>query len=452
MNTTHTKASRLLLLLALLLLGAMTAAAQDGAAKLDEYLSAATKLGRFSGSVLVARDGKVILSKGYGLASAELEVPNTPQTKFRLGSITKQFTATAIMQLQERGKLSVQDPVCKYLSDCPKAWEEITIHHLLTHTSGIPNYTSFAEYRNKMTLPTPLPELLARFKDRPLDFKVGEKYAYSNSGYALLGHVIEQASGKKYEDFLRENIFAPLQMLSTGYDHSDRILKHRAAGYRRNGETLANAPYLDMTIPHAAGALYSTVEDLYLWDQALYTEKVLSRKSLDAMFTPVQSNYGYGWGTASQGARKMISHGGGINGFSTFIARFPEEKATIIVLTNLEGSNPGRVSRDLAAIIFGEPYEVPRERQAIKVEPRILDAYVGEYELAPNVTMTISREGERIMAQVTGQPKIEIFPEAETKFFLKVVEAQLTFIKDERGQVTHLILHQGGEQRAKKIK
>ena len=208
----------------LFLLGA-NAAAQDPAAKFDEYLNALAGQQRFAGSVLVARDGKVIFSKGYGLANVELDVPNTPQTKFRLGSITKQFTATAILLLQERGKLSVGDPICKYIDTCPAAWSEVTIHHLLSHTGGIPNFTSFPDYVPKMMMPVTTQEMIARFKDKPLDFKPGEKWSYSNSGYFLLGAIIEKASGESYESFLQKNIFDPLKMTNTGYDHFDTILK-----------------------------------------------------------------------------------------------------------------------------------------------------------------------------------------------------------------------------------
>ena len=330
------------------------AASDDLQAKVDERLNAAVKAGQFSGAVLVARDGRVLVSKGYGMANLETETPNTAQTIFRLGSITKQFTATAILMLQEQGKLSVQDSICKYVADCPAAWQPVTLHHLLSHTAGMPNFTSFADYEKTMTMPTTVEGLIARFKDKPLDFQPGEKWSYSNSGYVLLGYVIEKASGQSYESFLQERIFTPLGMKSTGYEHSAKVLPHRAAGYEPQGSTLANARYLDMTIPFSAGGLYSTVEDLYLWDQALYTEKLLSRKSLDTMFTPVKNNYGYGWGIDTQQGIKAIAHGGGINGFVTFIARYTDAKAVIIVLCNNMRANPGAVVRDLAKMALAD--------------------------------------------------------------------------------------------------
>ena len=335
--------------------GAQTKPAGDDLqARVDERLGAAVKANQFSGAVLVARDGRVLVSKGYGMANFETETPNTPQTIFRLGSITKQFTATAILMLQEQGKLSVQDSICKYVADCPAAWQPITLHHLLSHTGGVPNFTSFPDYQKTMALPTTVEGLIARFKDQPLDFQPGEKWSYSNSGYVLLGHVVEKVSGQSYEAFLQERIFAPLGMKNTGYDHNATVLPRRAAGYMPQGNMMLNARYLDMTIPFSAGALYSTVEDLYLWDQALYTEKLLSKKSLDAMFTPVKNNYGYGWGIDTHQGLKRIAHSGGIDGFVTFIARYPEAKAVVIVLCNNMRSNPNAVAGDLAKLALAD--------------------------------------------------------------------------------------------------
>jgi CubicO group peptidase (beta-lactamase class C family) len=453
MSTTRVRTHRTAVSIALLLLLAASAAAQDLTPKFDEYLSALVKQQRFIGSVLVARDGKVIFRKGYGLANAELDVPNTPQTKFRLGSVTKQFTAAAILLLQERGKLNVQDPICKYVDNCPGAWSEVTIHHLLSHTGGIPNFTSFPDYEPKMMMPVTTQDMIARFKDKPLDFKPGEKWSYSNSGYFLLGYIVEKAAGESYESFLQKNIFEPLKLTNTGYDHFDTILKKRATGYSLAKGKMVNSVYLDMTQPYAAGSLYSTVEDLFVWNEALYSGKLLSAKSLEAMITPVKNDYAYGLGLQTKSGRKVISHGGGINGFSTFIARFPEEKVSVVVLRNADyGSpGPGQISQDLASIVFGEKYEIPAASVEVKVDPKIYDAYVGRYELAPTFILTISKEGDRLMAQATGQRPIELFPESEIKFFMKVVEAKVTFVKDDTGKVTHLILHQGGDRQAKRI-
>src|SRR5262249_4376964 len=219
---------------------------------------------------------------------------------------------------------------------------------------------------------------------------------------------------------LQENIFSPLKLVDTGYDTHDRILKNRATGYSWKNRARVNSDYVDMTVPYAAGSLYSTVEDLFAWNEALFSDKLLSAKSREAMMTVDKNNYAYGLFVDRQHNRKMVSHGGGINGFNTILARFPEEKVTIVVLRNADYSNPnpGSVSQSLAAIVFGEKYEIPRERVAIKIDPKILDAYVGQYQLNPNLIMTMTREGDSLMTQLTGQPKFELFPESETEFFL----------------------------------
>ena len=439
--------------LALWFLLAASSAAQDLSPKFDEYMNALVKQQLFTGSVLVARDGKVIFSKGYGLANAEHDVPNTPQTKFRLGSVTKQFTAAGILLLQERGKLSVQDPVCKYVDNCPMAWSEVTIHHLLSHTGGVPNFTNFPEYMPKMMMPTTIQEMIARFKDKPLEFKPGEKWNYSNSGYFLLGQILEKAAGESYESFLQKNLFDPLKMTGTGYDHHGTILKKRATGYSQSEGKVVNSLYIDMTQPYSAGSLYSTVEDLFLWNEALFSGKVLSAKSMEAMLTPVKNDYGYGIGISMRAGRKVISHGGGINGFSTVLTRFADQKLTVVVLRNADyGSpSPGSISQAMAAIVLGEKYEIPGTAIAVKVDPKLFDAYVGRYELAPNLILTISRDGDRLLAQATGQPQLELFAESETKFFLKTIDAKVTFVKEATGKVTHLILHQSGDHQAKRL-
>ena len=427
--------------------GLFTAAAypQDIAAKADEYLKAHEKVNRFMGSVLVAKGGQVVFEKGYGFASVELNVPNTPATKFRLGSITKQFTATAIMQLQEQGKLNVSDPLCKFIDDCPEAWKPVTVHHLLTHTSGIPSYTSMPDFQQPKFKRVPLKPLDIAFltKDKPLEFQPGEKWNYDNTGYVLLGYIVEKVSGEKYADYLRKHIFAPLDMNDSGYDDTRTLLPNRAAGYSRGPDGLRNADFLDMSLPHAAGSLYSTARDLYRWDRALYTEKVLSKKSLAVMFTPVKNDYGYGYMLAPQaGSHKHIGHGGGIDGFSTMISRFPDDDATVIVLSNVESANAGNIARGLVSMLFGLNYEIPVERKEIAVDPAILDRYVGVYKGGP-LTITFTVDGGKLFTQVTGQPKFQVFPYAPDKFFLKVVDATVEFSPAGPGKATEMTLNQG---------
>ena len=330
---------------------------EEIAAKAEAYISTSG----FRGSILLAKDGKIILAKGYGLANIELDVANSPETKFRFGSITKQFTAAAILQLEERGKLKVGDKASKYIPGAPLAWSDITIHHLLTHTSGIPSYTNEAGNKAHMRdhIGAPL-DFIKKFQDLQLEFSPGEKFRYNNSGYFLLGVIVEQVSGLKYEDYLRVNVFEPLQMTNTGYDWSATILEGRASGYSKSTDGLeVNADLLDMGQPYAAGSLYSTVMDLYKWDRALYTTKVLNAQSLEAAFTPGRYDwgdgikYGYGWGITNVHGHKAVGHGGGINGFSTVIWRAIKEDTTSIVLSNTDFLNVGKIGMDLLELVLG---------------------------------------------------------------------------------------------------
>jgi len=295
-------------------------------------------------------------------------------------------------------------------------------------------------------MPETVKSMIARFRDKPLDFKPGEKFHYSNSGYFLLGAVIEKLSGKSYEAFLKDAIFDPLGMHDTGYDHAATLLAARASGYNFGDGGLKNAEYLDMAQPYSAGSLYSTVEDLARWDRALCDGKLIAQKSYAKMYAPVKNDYACGWVVTTAKGRKQIQHGGGINGFATEILRYPAERVCAIVLCNVLPQDPAQVAHDLAAIALGEPYEMPKARKMAKVDPKIFDAYAGRYQLGPKAIATFSREGDRFMTQLTGQPKFEVFPESETTFFLKVVDATITFVKDDKGKVTHVNIKQGSRE------
>jgi CubicO group peptidase (beta-lactamase class C family) len=326
----------------------------------------------FSGAVLVARDGRVLLAKGYGYANFEWAIPNSGTTEFRIGSVTKQFTATAIMQLRERGLLNLQDSICKYLQPCPQPWQRVTLHHLLSHTSGISGYGPSPEPTARSVPPWTAEQVFKAFEDKKLDFEPGARWAYSDWGYCLLGLVIEKVTGKPYEAVLREQIFAPLGMNDTGYDHPESVLKNRAAGYRLAEGQLQNAAYINMAGPYSAGGLYSTVNDLYKWDQTLYGHAILSQKSLHLMWTEVMSHYGYGWMVipslpksrappwAVPGHFQLV-HPGSINGFASEILRFPNERTTVIVLANLE--NAHTVGSTLGALVLGQAGSIPVRTQ-----------------------------------------------------------------------------------------
>ena len=362
-----TRIVRLLYVAIILVASQHAVLAQDKAAKIQEVLSLAHKYRQFNGTALVAENGKVIYKQGFGLANMEWNIPNTPDTRFRLGSITKQFTAALMLQLVEQGKIKLDGKLSDYLPDYRKdTGQKVTIHHLLTHTSGIPSYTSQPGFlENVSRNPYKVAHFVTKYASGDLEFEPGSKFLYNNSGYFLLGAIIERITGKSYEQALQENVLDPAGMKNTGYDYHDTIIPKRAAGYRKTAEGYDNAAYLDMSIPYAAGSMYSTVEDLYLWDQALYTDKVLSAASKDLMYKPFLREYAYGWGVRNAAFKhndqpvQMVAHGGGINGFATVITRFPKEKNLIVLLDNT-GQNVERLSETIGRILYNQPYDPPK--------------------------------------------------------------------------------------------
>ncbi len=346
-----------LLLMAAVAVVPSARAARGDVARMQRAVETLAKQGHFMGSVLVAQAGRVLLDRGYGDANLELKVPDSPATKYRLGSITKQFTAAAILLLQQRGQLRVNDPVAKYLPDAPAAWSHVTIFNLLTHTSGIPNYSDLPDFDATKALPATPEQLVARFRDQPLQFEPGTAWRYSNSGYTLLGYLIERISGEPYAQFLRENIFEPLGMRDTGYDSNSAIIPERAEGYTPGPDgSPINAQYIDMSVPYAAGGLYSTTHDLLRWEQALYGGKLLSADSLRQMTTPFMNNYALGLAVRTlPGIGALYSHGGSIYGFNGDISYVPAAQLAVIVLANLNGPAPQILSRQLLGIALHAP-------------------------------------------------------------------------------------------------
>lgn len=343
-----------LLIVALVCLPAIPACSASLSEGAAAFMQAQASDG-FSGVVLISRAQQVVFEGAYGLANAEWHIPNSVHTKYRIGSITKQFTATLIMQLAEQDKLSVEDSICRFIEQCPAAWEPVTLRHLLAHTSGIPSYTSDPAFHAIHTLPRSHEQILSMIRDKPLEAQPGTEFKYSNSGYYLLGMVIEHVTGDSYEDVLRQRILQPLGMKDTGYDRSETLSSERAGGYVRSaGGQLANARYVDMSVPFSAGAMYSTAEDLERWNQALYGEVILRQKTLATMWTPGLGSYGMGWMVLPAHPltfdTRMIFHGGDIDGFSASISRFPDRKVCVIVLSNIQGTNVEAIAHGLAAI------------------------------------------------------------------------------------------------------
>ncbi|MBN2093479.1 serine hydrolase [candidate division KSB1 bacterium] len=342
---------------------------QEKAVKIDSLLQKYHEYRQFNGTALVAEAGKIIFQKGYGLANMEWNIANEPDTKFRLGSITKQFTSMLIMQLVEEGKIRLDEKMTTYLPDYRKdTGDRVTIHHLLTHTSGIPSYTSLPNFSKDISRnPYSVDEFVKQFCSDTLSFAPGSRFLYNNSGYFLLGAIIEKVTGEPYEVVLKKRILDPLGMKNTGYDHHATIIPKRATGYEKSSDGYINSAYLDMSIPHAAGSLYSTIADLYVWDQALYTDKLLSKKYREMMFKPFLNHYAYGWGVRkiqldrSKDSTLVISHGGGINGFSTLISRLVDDKHLIVLFNNTGGTDLGRMSTGITNILYGRPYLLPEK-------------------------------------------------------------------------------------------
>lgn len=523
----------------------------------DAVMSEVYKPGEPGASIIVKKDGKAIFRKGYGLADLELAVPVEPDMVFRLGSITKQFTAVAILMLAEQGKLGLQDEITKFLPDYPTQGRTITVEHLLTHTSGIQSYTDMPEWLPLWRKDFTVKELVDFFKDKPMKFEPGRRWVYNNSGYVLLGAIIEKASGQTYEQFIDTRIFKPLGMKHSHYGGTERVIPRRVPGYQMGKDGFINAPYLSMTQPYAAGSLLSNVDDLAVWSEAVFSGRLVKKEWLDKAFTPYKledgasTGYGYGWFISNYQGHRIIEHGGGINGFTSYEMTLPEDRIFLAILTNsaIAGRDPEPRAFKIATLALGQPqpepkavpveandlapllgvYEnedkeawyitreesktysqraggtkreilaasplefffkdrptrvffvkdaqgritglraverigpaqiftktdkpLPAPKKAAVVDPKIYDLYAGDYELSPGFIITILRRGDKLISQATGQPEVELFPESEIRFFLKVVDAQVDFVKDAAGRVTGLVLHQGGmDMPAKKIK
>lgn len=435
-----------------MLFAAMSALAQP-AKQLDDFLQTMVTSHQFNGTVLVARGGEVILQKGYGYRDAEKKLPNDGESVFQVGSITKQITAAVIMQLQEEGKLSVSDRLDKYFKGFPNG-DRITIEHLLTHTSGLHNYTDdTAIMKSDVTRSYPQAQLMAIFRRYPADFAPGSKWSYSNTAYSLLGYLIEEVEKKPYEQVVRERILGPLGMTRSGFDFTHLQSANKTKGYFGiTDDNAFPAPIVDSTIAFSAGALYSTVGDLYKWERAVSAGRLLKPASWKAVFTPVKNHYGYGWGIDSLYGRTTTAHSGGIHGYASYILRFPEDNTAIIVFDNSSGK-AGLVARGLAALLFNQAPQSTADRKVLKLEPALLQQYVGEYEFAPTFSIRIFLEDGQLKAQATNQPSFELFAEKENAFFLKVVDARVAFIRDANGTVNEMILYQNGQSpHGKKVK
>ena len=443
------------------LLFSLAVVAQNKSLQLDSLYSGLHNKQQFFGNVLIAEKGNIIYQKSFGKANRATSEDLNAESIFELASVSKQFTAMGIMLLKKQGKLSYEDSLRKFFPELP--YHNITVRQLLNHTSGLPDYMQlFAQHwdSTKIATNSDMIRLLAKHKP-PIRFLPGEKWEYSNTGYALLGSIIEKASGKSFGDYLQQNIFQPLDMKRTRVyrrRYEKKTIPNYAYGYVYDGkkkqfalpdsvnETAAMVFCLDGIV--GDGTVNSTVNDLLKWDRALYTEKLVSKNMMNEAFQPgilndgKKTSYGFGWGLEDlRGAGKILHHSGGWPGYTTYIERNIEKDKTIIILRNHQV--PGEVLKKTRQILYDLKEE---EKKEITVSADVLKQYVGEYELAPTFTITVTVENGQIFGQATGEQKLELFAEKENLFFLKVVDAKIEFVKDEKGVVKSLVLYQNGQQ------
>jgi len=454
------KTKAILAILLISILVPARAAAPSAVEQAEAFLSGQLKKDSHPGfAVLTSRNGKVLFNRAYGMADVKGKRANATDTTFRIGSISKQFTAAAILNLQERGKLSVKDPLAKYYPEWPNG-KNITLHHLLTHTSGMYSYTSHPFFVAQVSKPANLTTLIPAIQKEEVHFAPGEKWRYCNSGYLLLGLIVEKVSGKSYGEFLRDEFFKPLGMKQTGVHHKGREPKGESLGYAKGTLGYKRANNWDMSWAGGAGALYSTTGDLHRWNEALFGGKVLKKETLRAAFTPVkltggdEKNYGYGWGINNMRGLKTLMHGGGLQGFRSSLARFPKQNFTVVILANAApGYDPGAMSRRLAVIWLEKEMDAKPVRVVDKklIGKNYAD-YVGRFDFGQAV-LVVTRKDTQLFVKLGGQRRLEVFPAAKDEFFLKVVEATVKFERAENGKVIRAILLQNGQtQKALRLK
>jgi len=409
------------------------------------YMQAWAEQDLFSGTVLVARDSNIVFHRAYGPADANAGIANTCATRFRIGSLTKAFTAMAVLQLEQAGRLHADAALSTFIPDFPRG-DEISLRMLLNHRSGIVDHTTLPDFQDRRrTDPVSLSETIATFKDLPLKFAPGSQFDYSNSNYILLGYIIEQIAQQPYGDVIQQKILAPLGMEQSGFMYYQVAIPQMARGYRLEQDRIVPALDRVMQNAHASGALYATAADLYAWDQALYTDTLLDRVRLEKINHPDNDSYTCGWAVTHLFDRQILAHMGDTEGFKSFIYRFVDDQACIILLSNFEHCPITRIAEDLAAILFDQPYQLPKS--ALN-DADLIDQYhdyVGQYQLKPGFVFTITLENGQLFCQATGQPKFRLHPESEARFFIREFNAAISFDRDRSGNVTRLIVHQAGQ-------
>ncbi|WP_259016903.1 serine hydrolase domain-containing protein [Emticicia fluvialis] len=425
-----------------------TIIAQSTSQKLDELMSAYTQNREFNGSVLVAKKGKILLEKGYGFQNLQKKLNNNTATLYPIASVTKTFTATLILKLAEMKQLSLQDKLSKYYTDYPLG-DSISIEQLLSHTAGIYNYTNNSDFMFKeATKPASQERMLSLFKDQPLDFLPGKGWNYSNSGYILLGYIIEKVSGMSYEKAVRKYLFTPAGMVNSGFDFAGQPEDKIALGYYSDSGKDYNklAPLYDSSVVFAAGAVYSSVQDLYKWHQALQQNQIIKIQTSAKAYTPVKQNYGYGWIIDSVFSKRVVSHSGGIPGYRSNFARIVEDDVCIILLNNTETPGMSIITRNIMAVLYNQPYKLPKVKHVVKISTDILAQYAGSFEVEQQKLVIDFRiENGILIAYPVNGPRSVLAAVDETNFFDIEQEAvEISFAKDETGKYNKLKLDIGG--------
>ncbi|MGZ8561819.1 MAG: serine hydrolase [Flavisolibacter sp.] len=419
--------------------------AQDLAVKADALLQAYHQQDQFSGTVLIAKSGKIVFEKSYGEADREKHIPNQSSTEYRIGSVSKPFTAVLIMQLHEKGLLSLQDPIMKWIPGYPKG-DSISLENLLNHTSGIKSLTSMKQYYAQWIKETAtLDETIGRFSNEPLQFSPGTKFQYSNSNYILLSRIAELATGKTFNQLLQQHIFYPAGMQQSGLDQNGRSSVNKAIGYDAAPETdYAIARYNDMSIMSGAGSIYSTAQDLYKFDRALKGERLISKNSKKQMFTPGLNQYRLGWEIDTVRGRLQVSHSGSIDGYLSNIIRYEAEDICIIFLSNYFKSKGAQISRALTAMVFDEPFEMPVIRNLIELPENQLKEYLGSYQMEKGPAMMVFLEDGKLKGRLGEQAAFRMQAQSQNQFYIKVIDTDVDFQLNEKGEM-EMFLKQGSK-------
>jgi CubicO group peptidase (beta-lactamase class C family) len=421
----------------LLVLANPALAQQPDSRQLDQLMDAYNKVDKFNGSILVAKQGKILLEKGYGYRDVKLHAVNDASSIYQIYSITKTFTSTVILMLAEQGKLKLDDKLSRYYPDFPKG-DSITIENLLTHTSGIYDYTRGNDMKDQSE-----PNMIKFLASRPLDFSPGTDWSYSNSGYFLLGFIIQKITGMRYEDAVTKMIFQPLKMTHSGFDYKSLVAQHKTVPYEvLTKDTSSTAIIYEAPGPYAAGAIYSTVGDLYLWHKAHQQYKLVSEALMKKAYTSFRNGYGYGWIVNQFDGHDLVSHSGGAAGYRTNFVRIIRDDIVIIMLCNTENCNPELITNNVIKVLYNQPYFIPKE---IPVNMSLLETYIGYYQIHElKLNLQVKIELGRLAAQAAGQQPTVLLAERDDYFYSEEANGYLLFKKGENGKVDEMMVEQGG--------